>query len=196
MTLEHSADPNRLLDKLKDQYTGGPIRPLLYQILPTGGLELPGGPLSYQWMYYAGMGDTALHPIHPEQARVVIKLISEGRLVPTFEEDFYDARIRRIEHFDDVKFGLDEEDRIVAYDFALNAPGENNPDPLLTTDKIHPGAIKRITSRMDFSIAAHAITADPDAIRLVGGPTIRPILTDAKLIETRRRQIALKAEQK
>lgn len=186
-TPEDNAVLDSILSKTKAQYEPGPMRNRLYETIEFNGVK-PRRP-RFEWMYYAGMGDVGLLKVSEPETKAVKELLAQGRLVPTFEEDFYGIqKIRHIQHFDDVKFGLDAQDNILIYDFARRIDIPDMPDPVIRPDGIHDAAIKQIKDRMDFSVASHTVTVDNAPIQLKGGPVVRPIITDARLIELKKRQ--------
>ncbi len=184
---ESHAARDIVLARTKSQYEPGPMRPRLYEILQSAHKDVASP--SYAWMYYAGMGDVALNDVTPVESSAIKELLDSGRLVPTFEEDFYGIKkIRLVQHFDDVNFGLDENDNIIIYDFASRVYLPDNIDPVIRPSEIHSAAIEQIKKRINFSVPSHAITVDKSPIQLHGGPVIRPLITNAHLTELRLRQ--------
>lgn len=169
-----------LLDKIKRQYEPGPMRPCLYEVFAKAGRKLDQP--SYEWMFYAGMGDVDMHPAAPEEAVAACALIKECKLVPTFEENFWGKFIRLVSHFDDVNFGMDDRDKVVMYDLATS---EGFPDTVVDANE---KVAKKLTDRIDFSIPHHAVKVSERPIRLRNGSVIRPIITDAAQIAIQKRQ--------
>ncbi len=189
-TFEAMADRIQLLDKTKNQYTAGPMRPRLYEVFEEEGktLETP----TFEWMVYAGMGNVELMPASAEEQASAKELIATGEIVPTFEEDFFGfKKIRLIQHFDDVKFGVDEDNNIVIYDFTHEIEAPIPPDPVLSfLEARHTPAVELLMKRLDFSVPHHAVAIDSDPIQLQGGPMVKPFILNADMIAIRYRQRA------
>lgn len=176
-----------ILERVKAQYEQGPMRSKLCEIFEVTEHTLP-QPV-YEWMYYAGMGEVAFNDAGKNEPPAIKKLLEQGRLVPTFEDDHYGIKkFRVLQHFDDVKFGVDEDGKLLIYDFMYSADQPDIPDRVIRMDEKYDAVINQLKKRMDFSVPHHAVTIDNAPIRLRGGPVIRPVITDSGLIELRRRQ--------
>lgn len=187
MDISEYAERQNLLSKTKAQYEPGPMRHRLYEVFEQHGkpLKTP----SLEWMYYAGMGDVAMHKASAGESKAAKKLMEEGLLVPTFEHDFYGVqKIRQLQHFDDVKFGIDEQGEILIYDLGHSIDLSEFTDSVIRPDSKHDAAIAAIKRRMNFPVSSHAVCVDEAPIQFRSGPIIRPIITDANLIELKHRQ--------
>lgn len=179
-----------LENRLKARYEPGPMRQRLYEVFKVA--SIPCNPTKFEWMYYAGMGDVALNDASQKEINAAKELLKDGVIVPTFEDNFYDIKdIRRIQHFDDVRFGLDTSDNIIIYDLGpRDLP--DFPDLIIRPDAKHDAAIARLKGRMNTSLPNHAIVIDETPIQLRDGQIIRPLITDPHLADLRIRQIAFK----
>ena len=176
-------DEDKLLTRLRSQRERGPMQPRLYEIFEFNGHPLPN--TSFEWMYYAGMGDVAFNAAQDTDHAAAKSLLRKGDLVRTFEEDIYGMKkIRRIQHFDDVKFALDTEGEVIMFDFM---PTTAMPDPVIRPDKTHRAAIARVKQMIE---SKNALVDQP--LRLTQGDAIRPIILDSGLMEMRQRQTVFK----
>lgn len=176
-------DEYKLLNRLRSQREYGPMQPRLYEIFEFNGHKLP--ETSFEWMFYAGMGDVGFHAAQPDVHSAAKSLLRKGDLVRTFEEDVYGLKkIRRIQHFDDVKFGLDAQGGVIIYDFI---PTDAMPDPVIRPDKTHRSAIARVSQMIE---SKTALIDQP--LRLTQGDVVRPVILGRGAIEMRQRQMDFK----
>ena len=173
-------DEDDLLERLRGQHLEGrPMRDRLYEIFAHNGTAIK--PTALEWETYAGMGGTTYHGVTDTVYSAAKELLRKGHLVRTFEEDYGWKSIRRIEHFDDLKFGYDKDNQIIIFDFI---PSELMPDPIIRPDKMHRSAVEMV-KRM---IAENRAFVD-QPLRLTQGDIIRPIAVNPNIVETRRRQL-------
>lgn len=178
-----SIDEDKLLEKLRGQHLEGrPMRDRLYEIFAHHGNPIK--PTSLEWESYAGMGATTYTAVSDSVHSAAKELLRRGHLVRTFEEDYGWKAIRRIEHFDDLKFGYDKDNQIVIFDFI---PSKTMPDPIITPDRMHRSAVARVRQMIE---DGRALVDQP--LRLSQGDVIRPITTNPNVVETRRRQVDFK----
>ena len=173
-------DENELLERLRGQHLEGrPMRDRLYEIFAHNGAQIK--PTSLEWEANAGMGSTTYYAVSDAVHSAAKELLRKGHLVRTFEEDYGWKAIRRIEHFDDLKFGYDKDDQIIIFDFI---PSDSMPDPIIRPDKMHRSAVARVKQMIE---SGRALVDQP--LRLSQGDIVRPIPTNPNVVETRRRQI-------
>lgn len=176
-------DEYKLLTRLRTQQERGAMQPRLYEIFEFNGHKLP--ETSFEWMYYAGMGDVAFHAATPEVHSAAKSLLRKGDLVRTFEDDVYGLKkIRRIEHFDDIKFGYDKNDEVIIFNFS---PTTALPDPVIRPDKTHRSAIARVKQMIE---SKTALVDQP--LKLTQGDVIRPVVLGRSAMEMRQRQMDFK----
>ena len=173
-------DEDALLEKLRSQHLEGrPMRDRLYEIFAYNGNKIT--PTSLEWEIYAGQGSTTYHAVSENVHSAAKELLRKGHLVRTFEEDYGWKTIRRIEHFDDLKFGYNADNEIVIFDFI---PSDVMPDPIIRPDKMHRSAVARVKQMIEDK---RAFVDQP--LRLSQGDVIRPITTNPNVVEIRRRQM-------
>jgi hypothetical protein len=179
-----------VLSKAKRQYEPGPFRPQICNVIEDHGQKVSG--LKLQWLSYAGMGDTHLSEYWVDnELEVAEALINEGRLVPTFKEDFYRVmQIQRVLHFDDVKWAKLSDGRVVIYDLAI---ADDFEDQLIIPEGVQLKGVETLRRRMEISASYTNIgkTFEDDPITLKDGTTITPVLTDIHAIRLRARQKGL-----
>jgi hypothetical protein len=177
-------DEHKLLSRLRSQSEYGPMQPRLYEIFEFNGHKLPD--TSFEWMFYAGMGDIGFHAANDTDHSAAKSLLRKGDLVRTFEENIYGMKqIRRIEHFDDVKFGLDQDNEVIIFNFT---PTTAMPDPVVRPDKTHRSAIARVKMMLE---SKTALVDQP--LKLTQGDVIRPVIHNKGQMEIRTRQMDFKA---
>ena len=115
-TDDNKAREEKLLRQIRiqDLAAAGPMKPRIVQVIKVD--DNTADEQDLQWEYYAGMGDTAVMPLGPEDHAAAARLIENGSLVATFE---YEATpihtVRLCEHFNDVRWGIDKNETVVAY---------------------------------------------------------------------------------
>ncbi len=187
---ELDAAKARLQDKLKARYEPGPMRTRLYEVFEEAGQPVKEKKLA--WMFYAGMGDVDLHDVPELEINAAETLLKDGIIVPTFDEDFYNVKkIRRLLHFDDVNFGLDENDGIVIFELVKWLPEPDRPDLVIRPDEKYDAAIKKLRQRMDSTLDSNLALVDEKPLQLKGGPLIKPIITDTNRVGIMLRQRGL-----
>jgi hypothetical protein len=173
-------DEQELLDRLRSQHLEGrPMRDRLYEIFAHNGNPIKSGALEWETTSTDGNTEYTVAPEHEFSAAK--ELMRRGHLVRTFEEDYGWKAIRRIEHFDDLKFGYDKDGEIVIFDFI---PSTSMPDPIIRPDRMHRRAVERVKQMIQHD---RALVDLP--LRLTQGDIIRPITTNPNVVETRRRQL-------
>lgn len=175
-------DERKLLTRLRAEREQGAMQPRLYEIFEFNGHKL--SETSFEWMYYASM-DVDFHATTPEVHSAAKSLLRKGDLVRTFEEEIEGLKkIRRIEHFDDIKFGYDKDDEVIIFNFS---PTSALPDPVIRPDKTHRSAIARVKQMIE---SKTALVDQP--LKLTQGDIVRPIILNAGQMEMRARQIDFK----
>lgn len=168
-----------LLNQIRSQNTPGLIRRRLYEIFEFNGARIPN--TSFEWMTYSAEEGVEVRTVSDDEHNGAKALLRAGHLVRTFEEDFQGLKkIRLIEHFDDVRFGLDTDGEVVIFNFL---PTDALPDPVIRPDKTHRSAVARVKLMIE---QKQALVDAP--VRLTQGAAIQPVLTDPHAIEMRRRQ--------
>lgn len=163
---------NRLLEKLKRQYEPGPMRPRLCLVYEEGGIMLEQPKLA--WEFYAGMGDTALHDLQPEEAQTAQELLQSGKIVPCGTDTIYgQTNFFVIKHFDDVNWGKLQNGELIIYEMAHHT---NFPDTIIHPGPMQEAAVNVLAHRMEYADFADISYSDP--IRLRSGEVIQPIITD------------------
>lgn len=173
-------DEDTLLERLRSQHLEGrPMRDRLYEIFEYNGRAL--SPTALEWEANAGMGNTTYYTVPDNIYSAAKELLRKGQLVRTFEEYLGWKTVRRIEHFDDLKFGLDNDNQIIIFDFI---PTDTMPDPIIRPDKMHRSAVDRVKRMIEEN---RALVDQP--LCLSQGDIIRPITTNSNIVEIRRRQM-------
>ena len=176
-----------IYNRLLYRHNPGAMRPRLYNTLEEHGKSVNG--LKLQWMYYAGMGDVALHDhLQEQEKKAALSLVKDGLLVPTLEENFYDvAKIQQLTPFDDVQWALDSEKSFVIFELSHNEHFPDIPDTVIRPDERHDAAIAELKYRAQFSTSIGK-TWVSTPITLKDGTEIHPILTNPKEIELQMRR--------
>lgn len=180
---ELDAARSRMLNETKKQSEPGAMRPRLYQVLEEHG-EKP-SELKLQWLFYAGMGDTALGNLRDDKHKQATRnLMSDGILVPTSIEDYYGiAQIQRLTHFDDVNWATNADGKLIIYKLTDFDNCPDWPDDIIIPDETHDAAIDYLRKQTEYGK-----TMEDMPLTLRDGSQITPILTNRELIEYRKRQ--------
>lgn len=180
---------SKLLSDLKQQDEPGAMRPQIHKVLnPKQAQDIAAPDIKLQWMYYAGMGDFALHDLRSEvEERAARKLIKEGILVPTSKQNLYGRHdIQRLTHFDDVNWGKTADGKLIIFNLTDFDSCPEWPDEIITPDETHDAAIDYLKRR-----TGYGKTMEDAPLTLRDGSQITPILTNRRLIEFRKRQQGL-----
>lgn len=172
-----------ILNKVKWQYEPGTMRRTLCEIFKEHG-QILAEPVHKWQISTGGFGGLEFIPTTDDENLAIKELRESGRILPTFEDDIYGIGYRYIHHFDDVRFGMDKDERIIIFDLSQRA--DMPEDLVIRPDEAHKAAIERI--RKNIEAQNNSIYVDPNPIQLRGGPTIHPIVTDRSQIELRKRQ--------
>lgn len=194
MGYDYKADAARqsVLDRVKNRSERGIMRPRLYEVFEQAG-QKPGSP-SYQWMISGGLGDFPLTKANPADDAAIKKLIQNGEILPTFEEDYFmgQVRARKIQHFDDVCFGLvDHFKQVIIYELGSPPAGR---DRVITPDPAHDAAMNMLYNKMGWKekpAQTEMRNKTDTPIHLKNGQNdliVHPLLTDEQHIKLRERQ--------
>lgn len=170
---------DKILSLTKAQYEPGPMRPRLVEVFAQAGAPLEAPKLA--WIAYAGMGMSDMHDASAVDAAVAQTLIRDGRLVPTFEDNFFGSYdYLELTHFDDIQWARDSKGQLLIY--RINSTGD---DVLRLTER-HAAAVKELENR-----TAYKKTYEDEPFMLNGTGSVTPILTDARQIALRVRRHGL-----
>lgn len=159
-----AAERDRLLDKLKERYEPGAMRPQLY--VSAEPLEHGIDILRMQWMFYAGMGEVDFHPASPAEQRAATELLDQGWLVSTAPFSHYGlGQFQRVQLIEDLNWGLIEGGKAVIFD--LSAAGK---DQVIKADEAYTPALDELRKRLEYG---KAYAADP--VVLNDGTPVVPI---------------------
>lgn len=162
-----AAERDRLLDRLKDRYEPGAMRPQLYVNIEQQerGVQV----LRMQWMFYAGMGDVDFHPASPAEQVAATELLESGWLVATAPYSYLGMeQLQRIQLLEDLNWGLVDGGKAVIY--TLSPEGK---DQVILTDKTFDPALDELRKRLHYG---KAFAAKP--ILLTDGTPLVPIHFD------------------